>query len=418
MKVVVLGAGITGVTSAWYLARAGHEVTVLERETGPALQTSFANAGELSYGYSSPWAAPDVPLKALKWLFMRRPPLIIRPSCLAHNPHAIGWLLQMLGNCTSGRYAVNKERMVRIADYSRDCLKSLREDTGIEFDHGARGTLEVFRTQKQFDHMAKDTDILRQRGVPFDILDAAACARIEPGIARHKIVGGLRLPEDETGDCFMFTNALAQKAKAIGVRFHFGTDIYALKAEGHRISAVETSGGDFEADIFVGCLGSYTPRLLKPLGLRLPVYPVKGYSLTAPVRSEAHAPVSTVMDEAHKVAMTRLGQRVRVGGMAEIAGFSHDLPGARTGTLSHVVNDLFEGGADLSAAQYWSGLRPMTPDGTPVIGRTACDNLYLNTGHGTLGWTMSCGSGRLLSDLISGVTPEIETSDLGLSRYC
>ncbi|MFT4090851.1 MAG: D-amino acid dehydrogenase [Asticcacaulis sp.] len=414
MKVVILGAGVTGVTSAWYLAKAGHDVTVIERETGPALQTSFANAGELSYGYSSPWAAPDVPLKALRWLFMKRAPLIIRPTL---DPRTIGWLLQMLGNCTSGRYATNKNRMVRIADYSRDCHRALREETGIAFDHRALGTLEVFRTQKQFDHMSKDTEVLRQRGVPFEILDAHACKQFEPGIAGDKIVGGLRLPEDETGDCFLFTNALAEKASERGVKFLYGTDIRSLKSDGKRIRAVETSEGDIEADVFVGCLGSYTPRLIKPLGLNLPVYPVKGYSLTAPILNEGTAPVSTVMDEAHKVAITRLGQRVRVGGMAEITGFSHDLPKARTDTLSYVVNDLFEGGADLSQAQFWSGLRPMTPDGTPVIGRTAYSNFYLNTGHGTLGWTMSCGSGRILSDLVSGVLPEIETNDLGLSRY-
>ncbi|WP_140985437.1 D-amino acid dehydrogenase [Asticcacaulis tiandongensis] len=414
MKVVVLGAGVTGVTSAWYLAKAGHEVTVLEREAGPALQTSFANAGELSYGYSSPWAAPDVPLKAIRWLFMKRAPLILRPTL---DPRTLGWLLQMLGNCTAGRYAVNKDRMVRIADYSRDCHRALREETGIQFDHRALGTLEVFRTQRQFDHMAKDTEVLRQRGVPFEILDADGCLQAEPGIAKDKLVGGLRLPEDETGDCFMFTNALAEKAVERGVSFRYGVDIHRFKTESGRIRAIETSEGDIEADVFVGCMGSYTPRLIRPLGLRLPVYPVKGYSLTAPVLNEARAPVSTVMDEAHKVAMTRLGQRVRVGGMAEIAGFSHDLPKARTDTLSYVVNDLFEGAADLSAGEYWTGLRPMTPDGTPVIGRTAYDNLYLNTGHGTLGWTMSCGSGRVLSDLVSGQTPEIETADLSLARY-
>lgn len=416
MKIVVLGAGVIGVTSAWYLRQAGHEVTVIDRQPGPALETSFANAGEISPGYSSPWAAPGIPQKALRWMFMNHAPLIIRPGL---DPQAVRWMWQMLMNCNTESYKRNKGRMVRVAEYSRDCLMALRQDIGIRYDERTQGTLEVFRTQKQIDGLAKDIQVLKDGGVPFELLDTDGCVAVEPGLAasRRKIVGGLRLPNDETGDCFKFTTALSEKAEAAGVVFRYGVDLRGLVREGERIKAVQTAEGDIEADLFVAALGSYTPAFLQPLGLDVPVYPVKGYSLTLSIIDEHRAPMSTVMDEAHKVAITRLGTRIRVGGMAEIAGFSRDLPEARLNTLKYVVEDLFGGAGDLNHPNLWSGLRPMTPDGTPIIGPTRYGNLWLNTGHGTLGWTMSCGSGKVLADLISGQTPDIETGDLSLKRY-
>jgi D-amino-acid dehydrogenase len=416
MKIVILGAGVVGVTSAWYLAKAGHEVTVLDRQSGPALETSFANAGEISPGYASPWAAPGIPQKAVKWMFMKHAPLIIRPMADATTWR---WMMEMLRNCTSARYAVNKGRMVRLAEYSRDCLIALRDETGIAYDNRSQGTLEVFRNQKQLDAIGKDVEVLKADGVPYEILDAKGCAAAEPALARvqDKLVGGLRLPHDETGDCFKFTNALREKAEALGVTFRFGTDIRALRTEGGRIVHVETAQGPVTADHYVLALGSYSPAMLKPLGLRAPIYPVKGYSLTVPIKDYDLAPVSTVMDEAYKVAITRLGDRIRVGGMAEIAGFSTDLPPARRATLELSVEDLFGGAGDQKQASFWSGLRPMTPDGTPIIGGTKIANLSLNTGHGTLGWTMACGSARVLADLISRQQPEIQTDDLAISRY-
>ncbi|AHK45324.1 D-amino acid dehydrogenase small subunit [Ensifer adhaerens OV14] len=416
MKITILGAGVIGVTSAYYLAKAGHEVTVLDRQSGPALETSFANAGEISPGYASPWAAPGIPQKALKWLFMKHAPLIIRPMVDAATWR---WMTAMLRNCTSARYAVNKERMVRLAEYSRDCLIALRGETGIAYDHRTQGTLQLFRTAKQLDGIGKDIEVLKADGVPFEVLDPAGCVAAEPGLqpVRDKIVGGLRLPNDETGDCFKFTNELQRRAEALGVQFRFGVDIRRLRQEGNRIVAVETAEGEIRSDIFVAALGSYTPALLKPLGLRLPVYPVKGYSITVPIVDETRAPVSTIMDETYKIAITRLGDRIRVGGMAEIAGFSSALPQTRRATLEHSVEDLFGGAGNQRQATFWSGLRPMTPDGTPVVGATRFANLFLNSGHGTLGWTMACGSGRVLSDLISGIKPEIETADLAISRY-
>ncbi len=416
MNITILGAGVIGVTSAWYLAKAGHSVTVIDRQPAAALETSFANAGEVSPGYSSPWAAPGIPMKALKWLFMEHAPLIIRPTA---DPAAWRWMIQMLSNCTAARYNVNKSRMVRIAEYSRDCLMALRDETGIQYDQRMQGTLEVFRTQKQFDGIGKDVEVLKAGGVPYEILDRNACVAVELGLSssRDKIVGGLRLPGDETGDCFMFTSELAKLAEQAGVKFIYDTGIMRPIVEGNRLKAVETSKGLIEADVFIGALGSYTPHFLKHLGLDLPVYPVKGYSITVPIVDAAKAPISTVMDEAHKVAITRLGDRIRVGGMAEIAGFNKDLPAKRQATLRHSVEDLFGGAGDQSQAKFWCGLRPMTPDGTPVIGATRYANLYLNTGHGTLGWTMACGSARVLADLVSGNKPDIDTADLGISRY-
>ncbi len=417
MKIAILGAGVIGVTTAHYLARQGHEVTVVDRQSGPALETSFANAGEISPGYSSPWAAPGIPAKAVKWLFMRHAPLILHPQI---NAPTVAWLLSLLRNCTSARYALNKARMVRLADYSQVVQTALNEELGLEYDHRTQGTLQLFRTQKQLDGIYKDTEVLREGGVPFEVLNQDGCIAAEPGLkaTRDLFVGGLRLPRDETGDCFKFTVALADHAAATqGVTFQYGTTIQGLIAEGGRITGVKTDKGVVTADAYVLALGSYSPMMVKPLGMTLPVYPVKGYSITAPIINEPAAPVSTIMDESYKVAITRLGDRIRVGGMAEIAGFSDALPERRRNTLEHSVGSLFPGAGDLKAASYWSGLRPMTPDGTPVIGKTKIDNLFLNTGHGTLGWTMACGSARVIADLISGQTPDIETADLGIARY-
>jgi D-amino-acid dehydrogenase len=416
MKVVILGAGVIGVTSAWYLARAGHEVTVLDRQPAPARETSFANAGEVSPGYSAPWAAPGVPLKAIKWMFMKHAPLIIQPQ---FNLAKVSWMARMLMNCNAAAYGVNKARMVRLAEYSRDCLTALRDETGISYDERMQGTLQLFRTQAQVDSAYKDIKVLKAGGVPFEVLDVDQCIAAEPGLAaaRDKIAGGLRLPKDETGDCFKFTNGLADRASALGVTFRYGVDLRALRADGGRIVAVETSEGLVSADSFVVALGSFSPAMVKPLGFDLPVYPVKGYSITVPIKDQARAPISTVMDETHKIAITRLGDRIRVGGMAELAGFDMSLSPRRQATLTHSVEDLFGGAGDQSRASFWCGLRPMTPDGTPVVGKTPIANLYLNTGHGTLGWTMAAGSGKLLADVMTGARTDIDATDLGFSRY-
>ena len=416
MKVLVLGSGVIGVTSAYYLAKAGHEVTVIDRQPKPALETSFANAGEVSPGYSSPWAGPGVPVKAIKWLLMKHGPLVIRPKL---DPVMWIWLLKMLRNCTSERYAVNKSRMIPIAEYSRDCLRTLRSETGIQYDERERGTLQLFRYASQLDHTAGDIAVLQENGVPFEVLDRDGCVAAEPALAgvKDKIAGGLRLPQDETGDCHMFTQALALEAERLGARFAFNVGIEGLNADATRITGVATSNGILQADAYLLALGSWSPRLVRPLGISLPVYPVKGYSITVPITDADAAPVSTVMDESYKVAITRLGDRIRVGGTAEISGYSDRLYPARRATLDHSLTDLFPRGGDLARATFWSGLRPMTPDGPPVIGATRYSNLHLNTGHGTLGWTMACGSGQVIADLLSERKPQIDTAELAIDRY-
>ncbi|MBL3966531.1 MULTISPECIES: D-amino acid dehydrogenase [Burkholderia] len=415
MRVVILGSGVVGVASAYYLARAGHEVTVIDREAGPALETSFANAGQISPGYAAPWAAPGVPLKAVKWMFEKHAPLAIR---LDGTRFQLQWMVQMLRNCTAERYAVNKGRMVRLAEYSRDCLQALRADTGIQYEGRTGGTLQLFRTQQQLDGAAKDIAVLQEANVPFELLSPAELKQAEPALAAvsHKLTGGLRLPGDETGDCQLFTTRLAALAESLGVKFRYNTPIDALAIAGGKIAGVQCGSETVRADAYVVALGSYSTNFISNL-MKIPVYPLKGYSITAPIVDAAAAPVSTVLDETYKIAITRFDQRIRVGGMAEIVGFDKTLRAARRETLEMCVNDLFPGGGDTSKATFWTGLRPMTPDGTPIVGRTPVSNLFLNTGHGTLGWTMSCGSGQLLADLISGKKPAIQADDLSVHRY-
>lgn len=415
MRVIVLGSGVVGVASAYYLARAGHEVTVLERESGPALETSFANAGQISPGYAAPWAAPGVPLKALKWMFQQHAPLAIR---LDGSTFQLKWMWHMLQNCTASRYATNKSRMVRLAEYSRDCLQALRAQTGIAYEGRQGGTLQVFRTQAQLDGAAKDIAVLEDAGVPYELLSSAELSQAEPALQRiaHTLTGGLRLPNDETGDCQLFTTRLAQLAMSLGVQFRFDTPIDSLAIAGGRVTGVQCGSELLRADAYVVALGAYSTRLLAGI-VKIPVYPLKGYSITAPIVDAARAPVSTVLDETYKVAITRFDDRIRVGGMAEVVGFDTSLREARRRTLERCVNDLFPGGGDTVQASFWTGLRPMTPDGTPIVGRTPVPNLFLNTGHGTLGWTMSCGSGQLLADLMSGKRPAIQADDLSVHRY-
>ncbi len=416
MKILVLGSGVIGTTAAYYLAKEGHEVTVIDRQPASALETSYANAGEVSPGYSAPWAGPGVPLKAIQWMLMQHSPLVIWPML---DPAMWRWGLSMLRNCTEARYAVNKGRMVRLAEYSRDCLIQLRADTGIQYDERSQGTLQLFRTQKQLDGTGKDIDILRQYKVPYELLDRDGYIKVEPALAlvKEKFVGALRLPRDETGDCFKFTQNLAGMAQTRGVTFRYGVSIKRITTAGGRITGVHTDAGDFTADGYLLALGSYSPLLLKPVGIHIPVYPVKGYSITVPITDANYAPESTIMDETHKVAVTRLGDRIRVGGTAELAGYSLNLREARRDTLNHVITDLFPRGGDISQAEFWCGLRPMTPDGTPVLGGTPYPNLYISTGHGTLGWTMATGTGRVMADVISGKKPEIDMDGLTLQRY-
>lgn len=415
MHVIVLGSGVIGVTSAYYLAKQGAQVTVLDRQSGPAEETSFGNAGQISPGYSTPWAAPGIPFKAVKWMFQHHAPLAVQ---LDGSMWQLQWMMQMLKNCSADQYAVNKERMVRVAEYSRDCLRALRDETGISYENRSKGTLQLFRKDAQLDAVQRDIEVLKETGVEFELLDRDGLSKVEPALAeaKDKLVGGLHLPNDETGDCYLFTNALAEHAKTLGVDFQFNQDVEKLIVEGGEIKGVLVNGKVLTADRYVLAFGSYSRDFLKPLHLDLPVYPVKGYSLTVPIIDPSHAPQSTVLDETYKIAITRFDNRIRVGGMAELSGFNLGLNQDRRGTLEMVTRDLFPGG-DLEKASFWTGLRPMTPDSTPIIGPTQYKNLFLNTGHGTLGWTMACGSGKLISDLVLGHMAEISTEGLSLQRY-
>ena len=415
MRVIVLGSGVIGVASAYYLAKQGATVTVLDRQPGPAEETSFGNAGQISPGYSTPWAAPGIPFKAVKWMFQHHAPLAIN---MDGSMWQLQWMAQMLKNCNPQSYAINKERMTRVAEYSRDCLRELRKDTGIHYENRAKGTLQVFRNEAQLEAVQRDIQVLKECGVDYELLLKEDLAKVEPALAyaQDKLVGGLHLPNDETGDCYLFTNALADLAKGLGVDFKFNQKVEKLVVEGDEIKGVVVDGQVLTADRYVLAFGSYSRDLLKPLHLDLPVYPVKGYSLTIPIVDPAFAPQFTVLDETYKIAITRFDERIRVGGMAELSGFSHALNENRRATLQMVTQDLFPGG-DMAQASFWTGLRPMTPDSTPIIGATRFKNLFLNTGHGTLGWTMACGSGKLISDLVLNHTPDINTEGLSIKRY-
>ncbi|HAV5621865.1 TPA: D-amino acid dehydrogenase [Acinetobacter baumannii] len=415
MRVIVLGSGVIGVASAYYLARQGAEVTVLDRQSGPAEETSFGNAGQISPGYSTPWAAPGIPFKAVKWMFQHHAPLAIN---LDGSMWQLQWMAQMLKNCNPQSYAVNKERMMRVAEYSRDCLRELRKDTGIHYENRAKGTLQLFRKEAQMEAVKRDISVLEECGVSYELLNGNELGRVEPALAnaQDKLVGGLHLPNDETGDCYLFTNALAQIAKELGVNFQFNQNVEKLIVEGDQIKGVQVNGKVLTADRYVLAFGSYSRDFLKPLDLQLPVYPVKGYSLTIPIVDPAFAPQSTVLDETYKIAITRFDQRIRVGGMAELSGFNLGLNEDRRATLQMVTQDLFPGG-DMAQASFWTGLRPMTPDSTPIIGATRFKNLFLNTGHGTLGWTMACGSGKLISDIVLNHKTDISTDGLSIQRY-
>jgi D-amino-acid dehydrogenase len=416
MKILVLGSGVIGVTSAWYLAHAGHEVILVDRQPQPALETSFANGGQVSWGAANPWAAPGIPGKALGWLFKRHSPLVLRPKL---DPHLWRWLGAMLRNCTDVRYLANKERQLRLARYSHACLGALRNETGLQYDQSTRGLLILFRKQSDLDSAMREAVLLDRLGIEYRFLARTACVAHEPALrdAQDKLVGGMLFPGDESGDCRRFTEELAARAQLQGVKFLASTNVTRLVADGARIARVATDRGDLSADAYVLACGSYSPLLLRPLGIRLPVYPVKGYSITVPITHDAAAPQGTLTDETYKVVLTRLGKRLRAAGTAELCGYDLTLRPARLATLAHVVRDLFPASGDLTRAEPWAGLRPMTPDNPPVLGATPYKNLYLNTGHGTLGWTMACGSGQVLADLISGRAPHIDLEGLTLARF-
>ncbi len=415
MKVLVLGAGVIGTTCAHYLNKAGHEVTVVERREGPALETSFANAGGICPGFAGPWANPGLPLKALRWVFERDAPLKLRPT---FDSHQWRWLAAFLGNCTAERFTRNKARMQRIAHYSKACLVALRQETGIAYDDGIGGVLQLFRTEDEVEGGRRSSCVLETFEVPHRMVDASEVKALEPALANAsvRIAGGLYLPNDETGDCHLFTQRLAGLLGARGVIFHYETAVHRLVAVGGKMDSVVTSRGVMRADAVVVALASEAVLLLRPLGIDLPVYPVKGYALTVPSARHAAAPRSSVMDEHTKLMVTRLGSRLRAAGIAEVGGYDRAVEPTRCATVLKGVTGLFPAAADYGTAEYWAGLRPMTPDGPPYLGRTPVANLILNLGQGSNGWTQACGCGRIVADIVSGRAPDIDLDGYGLER--
>jgi D-amino-acid dehydrogenase len=409
VKIVVLGAGVIGVASAWYLAEAGHEVTVVERRAQPGLETSFANGGQISAGHAEPWAKPAALPKILKWLGREDAPLLFRPHL---DLAQWRWGLGFLRECIPGRFERNSRTLAGLAAYSRDCLRALRSRLGIHYDELSRGILQFATGDADLAMLEKQAQVMRQFGAQRELKSAAECVALEPALkhSAEPVVGGLYDPHDESGDAFKFTSALAEKARARGVRFKIDSTVQAIERVGDRVEAVKLDGERLQADAYVVSLGSYSPLLLRPLGIRIPVYPLKGYSITLPLgpAEQTAAPHVSLTDEAAKIVISRLGNRLRAAGTAELTGYDTSINAARCNAILQRIRTLFPGLGAVAVAETWAGLRPATPSNVPVIGRTRLANLFLNTGHGTLGWTLACGSGRALADLVSGRKPEVD----------
>jgi D-amino-acid dehydrogenase len=411
MKVMVLGAGVVGIASAWYLRQAGHEVTVLERQPGPALETSFANGCQISVSHAEPWANPATLLKVARSLGREDAPLLFR---LRADPLQWRWCLQFVRECRPARVAANLRQIVAIADYSRRSLQALRADTGIEYDSLARGILHFYTDQREFERACRAAAAMRDLGCPRMTVDADEVVRIEPALAaaRARLVGGDFTNSDESGDVHAFTSKLAARGGAAGIEYLYNTSVTRLLADAGKVNGVEVIDGEgrhtvLRADAFVVALGSFSAALLAPLGVRLMIYPGKGYSATYRITEAAAAPTVSLTDDGHKLVLSRLGSRLRVAGTCELNGYSRELNTVRCDAITRRVRALFPDACDYERPRYWAGLRPLTPSNVPYIGKTRYPNLYLNTGHGTLGWTMGCGSGRALADIVSGRRPEV-----------
>jgi len=412
MRILVLGAGVVGVTAAWYLAEDGHEVTVVDRQSGPALETSFANGGQVSASHAEPWANPDAPRKILKWLGREDAPLLFR---LRADPRQWQFGLAFLRECLPSRTRRNTLQCLNLALYSRDCLKALRAATGIAYDHQERGILEFYTDAHEFASGAKTAATMREIGCDRAVKTVDECVAIEPALAacRDRLAGGIYMATDESGDAQRFTQELARIAAARGVAFRWGLTVDALAAAGDAIRAVRCTfaQGQSEtltADAYVVALASFSPFVLRPISVPCPIYPAKGYSATIAIGTHRGAPTVSLTDVAAKVVTTRLGDRLRVAGTAELSGYGMELNLVRCEALVKRTFDLFPEAGDRGTAEYWAGLRPATPSNVPLLGGTRYRNLFVDTGHGTLGWTMACGSGRVLADIVAGRRPQVE----------
>jgi len=412
MKILVLGAGVIGTSTAWYLAEAGHDVEVIDRRPSPGMETSFANGGQISVCHAEPWANPDAPAKILKWIWRDDAPLLFR---LRMDPHQWMWGLRFLLECFPSRTHANIAEIVKLSLYSRASLHELRAATGITYNEVKLGILHYYTEAAEFERAVTSASIMRKYGLDREVKTVEQAIAIEPalGAARDKIVGATYTPSDESGDAHLFTVRLAEMAQQKGVRFHFGRTVAEIRAEGGRITGVVTRQGAgheavMTADAYVVALASYSPLFTRPIGIDLPVYPAKGYSASVPIRDDAKAPRVSLTDDSAKIVYSRLGNRMRIAGTAELSGYSTDLNAVRCEALIRRAREMFPEAGDYERASFWTGLRPSTPSNVPLVGRTRLPNLYLNTGHGTLGWTMAAGSGRALADIISGRKPHVD----------
>jgi D-amino-acid dehydrogenase len=420
MRVLVLGAGVVGTASAWYLSKAGHEVTVVDRQPGAGLETSFANGGQISVSHAEPWATPGAPAKILKWLAREDAPLLFR---LRADSAQWSWGLRFLRECLPGRTRDNIAQILNLGSYSQTALRALRAETGIRYDHLERGILHFYTNPAEFEAALEPARVMRELGVERQVKTAAECVALEPALepARARIAGGTYTPTDESGNAYTFTSELARLCAARGVAFRFGVRILALLRSGDRIAGVRVLGTEgleetLGVDAYVLALGSYSPMLLRPIGLSIPVYPAKGYSITVPVTRPERAPTVSLTDDEYKLVFSRLGDELRVAGTAELTGYDTRINPVRCEAIVRRTDELFPGFGDFALARFWAGLRPATPGNVPLIGRTRLSNLYLNTGHGTLGWTQSCGSGQAIAEIVSGRSPEVDFRFLGLER--
>jgi len=424
MRVIVLGAGLLGVTSAYFLQQLGHEVTVIDRQATPGAETSFANGGQISVSHAEPWANPSAPLKVLQWLGQEDAPLLFR---LRADMRQWLWGLSFLRNCTPARTRHNIEQIVSLGTYSRETLQQLRAATGLQYDQRTQGILHFYTNKKEFDGALAPAEQMRALGCERRVISADEAVRIEPALAhiRPQLAGATFTAEDESGDANQFTRELARLCEAAGVQFRLGHHITALREAGGSIDHVEVTNaeGRFErvrGDAFVLALGSFSPLLAEPLGIRLPIYPAKGYSVTLPVKDAALAHQVSLTDDEFKLVFSRYtsaqGDRLRIAGTAELNGYDRHLNTVRCEAIVRRVEQLFPGAGDTTQAQFWTGLRPATPSNVPLIGKTKLGNLFLNTGHGTLGWTHACGSGKSIARIVSGLAPELDFDFAGLPR--
>lgn len=413
MQIAVIGGGVIGVCTAYFLAAAGHEVVVVERYGNVAQETSFGNAGVIAPGYVAPLAAPGMPKKILSYLFKPESPVLFKPSM---DRELWRWTRLWLKECELDRYRINRARMQRVASYSREILQALREHYEFDYEQTV-GVLELFRSQRDIESAQSAIDFLNETGVEHRMLNPDQARQVEPALSPHtSLAAALHLPQDESGNCPLFTRQLRHVAESMGVEFHFNSTVDAIEEEGGRV-AMRIGQKTFRADAVVIAAGADSARLLEPLGIRIPLYPVKGYSATAFIKDFEQAPISALIDESYQVAVTRMGSRVRIAGVAELGFRGTELREAALHTLAKVGDDWFPNAANYHSATYWCGLQPMLPDGAPLLGATGVRNVFINIGHGSSGWAMAAGSGKILSDLVSGRSSDIDMDGLTLARY-